>query len=269
MCGLFEEDNVYATERQQQIEQLIAVDGRVAVVDLADRFGVTTETVRRDLAQLERIGLVRRVHGGAVSRGRVSTAESPIAERAAQRSGAKLLIARRAVELVGDDFDGSVYLDAGSTTSAVAQLLAQRSAAARALEVVTHSMTVAQALAGSASLGLTAIGGRVRGLTAAAVGAQTVAAVSRLRPDIAFVGTNGISADFGLSTPDPDEAAVKRAIVEAARRVVVVADAAKFDAELLVSFAPLAAVDVLVTEAPPAGALAAALAEADVEVQVA
>ena len=260
---------MYATERQQQIEQLIAVDGRVAVVDLADRFGVTTETVRRDLAHLERTGLVRRVHGGAVSRSRVSTVESSFAERASVRSSAKQAIAQAAVELLGSGLDGAVYLDAGTTTAAIAQLLAHESRLAGSLEVVTHSMTVAHTLAGVPHLGLTAIGGRVRGLTAAAVGAQTVEAVSRLRPDTAFVGVNGISGAFGLSTPDPDEAAVKRAIVAAARRIVVVADAEKFDAELLVSFAPLAAVDVLITDVAPQGELARALDDADVEVHVA
>jgi DeoR family fructose operon transcriptional repressor len=260
---------VYATERQQLIEQLIATDGRVGVVDLAERFGVTTETVRRDLGLLERSGLVRRVHGGAVSHARASTAESSVAERSQRRSGAKQSIARTALALLGPGFDGSVYLDAGTTTAAVAQLLVQDTRPGALLEVVTHSMTVAHVLAGAPTLNLTAIGGRVRGLTAAAVGADTVDAITRLRPDVAFIGTNGLSADFGLSTPDPDEAAVKRAIVAASRRVVVVADADKFDAELLISFAAIEDIDVLVTDAVPRGALAAALDEAGIEVQVA
>ncbi|WP_454158982.1 DeoR/GlpR family DNA-binding transcription regulator [Microbacterium lacticum] len=260
---------MYATERQQLIEHLVTAEGRVAVVDLARRFGVTTETVRRDLDQLESTGVVRRVHGGAVPRTRASTAEPSLAERSAQSSEAKLAIARRALDAVPADFDGSVYLDAGTTTTAIAHLLAQRPAGLRALEVVTHSMTVAHLLAGAPGLSLTAIGGRVRGLTAAAVGAQTVDTISRLRPDIAFVGTNGLSAGFGLSTPDPDEAAVKRAIIGAARRTFVVADAAKHDAELLVSFAALGQVDVLVSDVAPEGALADALDEADAEVWVA
>lgn len=259
---------MYATERQQQIERLIAADGRVAVVELADRFGVTTETVRRDLAHLERTGLVRRVHGGAVSRSRASTAEPSLAERTILRSGAKAAIAQAAVDLLGSGLDGAAYVDAGTTTAAVARILASVPRAG-GLDVVTHSMTVAHTLAGVDGIGLTAIGGRVRGLTAAAVGAQTVEAISRLRPDVALVGVNGISAAFGLSTPDPDEAAVKRAIVASARRVVVLADAEKFDAELLVSFAPLTSVDVLITDTPPAGDLARALDEADVEVLVA
>lgn len=259
---------MYATERQHQIEEIIAADGRVSVVSLAERFDVTTETVRRDLAALESAGIVRRVHGGAVAPGRTSTAEPSFLERSGVRSPAKHSIARAAVRLLGTSYSGSVYLDAGTTASALAQEIALLPPGVTALDVVTHSMTAAHVLAGTA-VDLTAIGGRVRGLTAAAVGAQTVAAISQLRPDIAFIGTNGVSAEFGLSTPDPDEAAVKRQIVAAARRVVVLADAEKFDAELLVSFAPLRAVDVLITDEAPRGALATALDDADVEVQVA
>ncbi|GAA1651878.1 DeoR/GlpR family DNA-binding transcription regulator [Microbacterium flavum] len=257
---------MYATERQQLIENLIVTEGRVVVVELARRFGVTTETVRRDLDQLETSGLVRRVHGGAVSRSRVSTAESSLAERTTRRGDAKIAIARRAMDAMPADFEGSVYLDAGTTTAEVATLFAQRPASLVPVEVVTHSMTIAHMLAGAPGLSLTAIGGRVRGLTAAAVGAQTVDAISRLRPDLAFIGANGISASFGLSTPDPDEAAVKRAVIAAARRTVVVSDAEKFDAELLVSFGALDDVDIVVADAPPRGLLATAFTDAEVEV---
>lgn len=260
---------MYATERQQLIERAIADIGRVSVVDLATRFEVTTETVRRDLAVLEERGTVRRVHGGAVGPDRTSTVEASVAERTGRQSVAKARIARRALEGITDT-SGSVYLDAGTTTAALAALLAERAAAADEWpEVVTHSMAISHLLAAHPTARLTAIGGRVRGLTAAAVGADAIAAIGRLRPDVAFVGTNGISADFGLSTPDPDEAAVKRAIVAAARRVVVLADADKLDAELLVAFASLDAVDVLVTDRAPRPALAAALRDAEVEVWIA
>lgn len=257
---------MYATERQELIEHLVTAERRVAVVDLARRFGVTTETVRRDLDQLESAGVIRRVHGGAVAHTRASTTEPSLAERTGRASDAKLAIARRALDAVPLDFDGSVYIDAGTTTAAIADELSRRPAGTRPLEVVTHSMTVAHLLAGVPGLNLSAIGGRVRGLTAAAVGAQAVDAISRLRPDVAFIGTNGLSAEFGLSTPDPDEAAVKRAILAAARRTFVVADADKFDAELLVSFGSLDAVDVLVSDIAPRGALADALEAADAEV---
>jgi DeoR family fructose operon transcriptional repressor len=259
---------MYATERRELIERLIADDGRVSVVDLAHRFDVTTETVRRDLDQLESEGALRRVHGGAVGRDRESTVEPSLAQRGERQGTAKTAIAHRALAAVPADFRGSVFFDAGTTTAAVAAELAPRLTTA-AIDVVTHSLTLAYALSAVPNASLTVVGGRVRGLTAAAVGADTVRAIDALRPDIAFLGTNGVSAEFGLSTPDPEEAAVKRAIVRSARRVVVVADADKLGRELLVGFAPLADIDVLVTDAEPDPALSAALAEADVEVWLA
>lgn len=261
---------MYATERQDLIERQLKDEGRVSVVDLARRFDVTTETVRRDLDRLERSGALRRVHGGAVDISRASTAEAPLTERRLRQGDAKRAIAAAAASLLRPDFRGSVFIDAGTTAAAVAeQLPAALGPAADRLEVVTHSLEAAHLLAGEDRLSLSVIGGRVRGVTAAAVGAHTVRAIAELRPDIAFVGTNGISAGFGLSTPDPEEAAVKTAIIRAARRVVVVADAAKYGEELLVRFARLDEIDVLVTDvAPPAG-LAEALAEADAEVRVA
>ncbi|MFV0375409.1 DeoR/GlpR family DNA-binding transcription regulator [Microbacterium sp.] len=254
---------MYATERQQLIARLVSEDGRVAVVDLSTRLGVTTETVRRDLAQLEEAGALRRVHGGAVAATRRSTAESSVADRTGQHSGAKRAIARRIVATLPSG--GSVYLDAGTTAAAVAAVLAEREHGEH-LEVVTHSMTIAHLLAGVPGVGLSAIGGRVRGLTAAAVGSATVAAIAQLHPDIAVLGTNGVSAGFGFSTPDPDEADVKRAIVAAARHVIMAADASKFNLDLLVSFAALTDADVLATELAPPRELQSALDDADVEV---
>lgn len=259
---------MYATERHEQIELMLAADGRVSVIGLAERFDVTTETIRRDLDHLESIGALRRVHGGAVARERGSTREPSLAERQEHHGTAKAAIGRRALDALAADFRGSVFLDAGTTTATVASALIPRLATAR-IEVVTHSLTLGHQLAGAPGASLSLVGGRVRGLTAAAVGADTVHAIEALRPDVAFVGTNGVAAGFGLSTPDPDEAAVKRAIVRSARRVVVVADADKLGAELLVGFAPLSDVDVLVTDAAPDAVLAAALAEAGVEVWLA
>lgn len=260
-----EGSHVYATERQDAIEKLLASDGRVSVLDLAGRFAVTTETVRRDLAQLEASGALRRVHGGAVAGERASTTEPSLIERVARHSAAKSAIGDRALDAVGPGFRGSVFLDAGTTTAAVADRLAPR-LSSEPIEVVTHALTLAHTLATAPNVALTLVGGRVRGLTAAAVGADTVRAIEQLRPDVAFLGTNGVSAGFGLSTPDPDEAAVKRAIVRSARRVVVVADVEKHGRELLVGFASLSDIDVLVTDVAPEGELAEALADAGVEV---
>ncbi|WP_431799571.1 DeoR/GlpR family DNA-binding transcription regulator [Microbacterium kunmingense] len=261
---------MYATERHDAIERQLLTVGRVSVVDLARDFGVTTETVRRDLDALERAGALRRVHGGAVAASRGGTSETAVSVRGAVHGEEKTRIAVRAAEALAG-LGGSIFIDAGTTTAAFAREFALRTPAdgdAR-LELVTHAVPIAFELGARADLPLTLIGGRVRGLTAAAVGSAAVEAVSQLRPDVAVIGTNGISAAFGLSTPDPEEAAVKRAIVAAARRIIVLADQSKVDEEYLVRFAGLDDVDVLVTDAAPSGKLADALRSADVEVWIA
>ncbi|MEV8040484.1 DeoR/GlpR family DNA-binding transcription regulator [Arthrobacter sp. NPDC080082] len=272
---------MFAEERQQLIVELVAASGRASVTDLAERFSITTETVRRDLAALEAAGSVRRVHGGAVSPERISTTEESILERTVQRPSEKTRIASAALALIPEDRSGSILIDAGSTTEALAGMLAARSAAGTTgtgagsngadaeLVVITHALPIAARLSGETGIALHLLGGKVRGLTQAAVGQSTVEAAGRIRPDIAFIGTNGISAAFGLSTPDPEEAAVKAAFVRSARRIVVLADSSKLDAETLVQFASLKDLDTVITNSNPSPALAAALSDAGVEVVVA
>lgn len=267
---------MFAEERQQLIVGLITASGRASVTDLAERFSITTETVRRDLAALEAAGSVRRVHGGAVSPDRFSTNEESILVRTDQRQPEKTRIAEAALALIPQDGTGSILIDAGSTTESLAELLASRTAAATSISgpatelvVITHSLPIAVRLSAEPGIALHLLGGKVRGLTQAAVGQSTVEAARRIRPDIAFIGTNGIHAAFGLSTPDPEEAAVKAAFVQSARRIVVLADASKLDAETLVQFASLKDLDTLITDTKPGQDLADALADAGVEVVVA
>ncbi|KQN89210.1 DeoR/GlpR family DNA-binding transcription regulator [Arthrobacter sp. Leaf69] len=267
---------MFAEERQQLIVGLITASGRASVTDLAERFSITTETVRRDLAALEAAGSVRRVHGGAVSPDRFSTNEESILVRTDQRQPEKIRIAEAALALIPQDGTGSVLIDAGSTTESLAELLAARTAATTAISgpvpelvVITHSLPIAARLSAEPGIALHLLGGKVRGLTQAAVGQSTVEAARRIRPDVAFIGTNGIHAAFGLSTPDPEEAAVKAAFVQSARRIVVLADSSKLDAETLVQFASLKDLDTLITDTKPSPDLADALADAGVEVVVA
>lgn len=261
---------MFAEERHRLIGDLVATTGRVTVAELAQQLDITRETVRRDLAQLEQDGLLRRVHGGAVAGGTTSTAEESLSVRTALNHEQKSRIAARALELLPNGAT-SVVLDAGTTTELLAQAMVSGLPAQRTgdLLVLTHSVPVAYRIAAGGSFQLEVIGGRVRALTSAAIGAPTIDQYRALRPDIAFIGANGIHGDFGLSTPDPLEAAVKSAIVACARRVVVLADSSKLDQQTLIRFAGLEQVDTLVTDASPAGDLAAALDAADVEVVLA
>lgn len=258
---------MYATERQEHILAVIRADGRAAVTALAADLAVTTETIRRDLDQLERLGRVRRVHGGAVDPERGSLAEPTLHARSLERVETKRAIADAAIARI--PAGSTLLIDAGSSTGAVATALAQRGAGAGRLDVITNALPIAMALHAVPQIEVTFIGGRLRGVTSASVGTMAIAQLAGLRPDVAVLGTNGISAGFGLSTPDEDEAATKSAMVRAARRRIVVADGSKLGVESLHSFAALADLDTLVTDTPPGADLTAALGAADVEVVIA
>ncbi|MGY1745790.1 DeoR/GlpR family DNA-binding transcription regulator [Blastococcus sp. SYSU D00695] len=255
---------MYAEERQQAIAGLVADRGRVAVTALADDLGVTTETIRRDLAVLERAGALRRVHGGAVPAGALTLAETALGERSATHAEQKRKIAAAAQDLLPDT-GGSLLLDGGSTTAALAELLPPD----RRLFVATNSVPIAARLSTAAGLTLHLLGGRVRGITQCAVGETPVRALADLRLDVAFLGANGVTAAHGCTTPDEAEASVKRAMVRAAQRVVVLADGSKLGREHLVRFAAPDQVDVLVTDDGADPAAVAALEGAGVEVVVA
>ncbi|MDK9500252.1 DeoR/GlpR family DNA-binding transcription regulator [Streptomyces katrae] len=232
---------MYAAERQHRIVQLTQERGRVEVPALAEEFGVTQETVRRDLTALERAGLLRRVHGGALPAGGLRL-EPGLAERDSTAAAAKERIARAALALLPEE--GSLLLDAGTTVSRLAALLPRDST----LTVVTNALPVAARLAEHPGLHLHIVGGRLRHRTQAAVDAWALRDLAELQPDVAVVATNGFSAESGLTTPDLAEAAVKRAMVAGARRVVLVADSSKYGARHFARFAALEQVDVLVTD---------------------
>lgn len=234
------------------------------MTELAQVFEVTTETVRRDLAVLDRAGVLRRVHGGAVPARALHLVEPSVDQRETTRAEHKQAIARAAAEFIPQS-GSTVLIDAGTTTAKLAALLPPD----RELLVVTNSVPIAARLAGVGSVSLQVLGGRVRGLTQACVGDQTVAGLNAIRVDIAFIGTNGLSVRHGASTPDPDEAAVKRAMVSSANFVVLVADSSKIGREEFVSFAPLGSLDVLVTDPEIAAADKAGLTEQGLEVVIA
>ncbi|MEU2423976.1 DeoR/GlpR family DNA-binding transcription regulator [Streptomyces sp. NPDC007851] len=232
---------MYAPERQQEILRLARDGGRVDVVSLAEEFQVTQETIRRDLKALDRAGLVRRVHGGAIPAGRLDF-EPDLAERESTSADEKDRIAKAAVPELPTE--GTLILDAGTT---VARLAAAIPLEAN-LTVVTHSLPIAARLADHPGIQLHLVGGRVRHRTRAAVDAWALRAYGEIRADVLFVAANGFSAEQGLTTPDLAEAAVKRAAVAAARRVVLLADSAKHGQEHFARFGALDDVDLLITD---------------------
>jgi DeoR family fructose operon transcriptional repressor len=232
---------MYAEERQTAIVGRARAQGRVDVTALSEEFGVTTETVRRDLTVLERHGLLRRVHGGAIPVERLGF-EPALATRDNVLVLEKERIAKAALAEVPDE--GAILLDAGSTTGRLAEILPSE----RELTVVTNSVPIVMSLANRSNLNVLLLGGRVRRTTLAAVDAWALAALADTYVDVAFLGTNGISAERGLTTPDPAEAAVKRAMLAASRRGVVLADHSKIGTDRLARFGGLEDIDVFITD---------------------
>ncbi|MCW2875593.1 MAG: DeoR family transcriptional regulator [Streptomyces oryziradicis] len=234
---------MYAPERQQEILRLARDRGRVEVPALAEEFDVTPETVRRDLKALDRAGLIRRVHGGAIPAGRLDF-EPDLNEREATAADEKDRIARAALAELPADGTGSILLDAGTTTARLATALPLDSR----FTVVTHALPTAARLAEFPELTLHLVGGRLRHRTRAAVDAWALRAYSEINADVAFIAANGFSLEEGLTTPDLAEAAVKRAIIGAARRVVLLADSTKSGKAHFARFGALSDVDLLITD---------------------
>lgn len=232
----------FAHERRQEIVARARRSGRVGVAELADDLGVTQETIRRDLSQLEQTGLIRRVHGGAIS-AENQRLEPEVVERSLSMMEAKRAIAERALgELPGE---GTVFLDAGTTTGELADVLP----AGRQLTVVTHSLSIALTLAGRPSYRVLTVGGEVRGTTLATVGPWATDRLGLINTDVAFIATNGITPDRGLTTPNHLEAAIKRRIIQTAKRVVLLADHTKVGPEYFETFAAASDVDLFITSA--------------------
>jgi DeoR family transcriptional regulator, fructose operon transcriptional repressor len=233
---------LYAEERQQEIVRMARADGRVDVATLADTLHVTAETIRRDLTTLERAGVLRRVHGGAIPVERIGF-EPALATRDSVLIDEKERIAKAALAEVPDE--GAIILDAGTTTARLAQALPVD----RELTVVVNSPVIATMLGTRPNLNVLLLGGRLRGRTLATVDDWALRPLADMYVDVAFLGTNGLSVERGLTTPDPAEAAVKRAMIGSARRTIVLADHTKIGNDYLARFGTLADLDLLITDA--------------------
>lgn len=260
----FELSTVNSEERRRQIASLTAVHGRITVIDLAERFDVTPETIRRDLTVLDEEGALHRVHGGAVPTNTFQTRETAIEERRGAAPEAKVRIGTAAAGLLPDS--GTVFLDAGTTTAMLAHAIAEAPEKARNLTFITNCLPIAVRLGSAGITDVELLGGQIRAITQAVVGDITLRAIGINHADIAFIGTNALSLNHGLSTADAREAAVKRAMIVNADRVVTMCDSSKFGRDYLVSFAPVSEIDVVVTDSGIPAQYLEALEREEIEV---
>jgi DeoR family transcriptional regulator, fructose operon transcriptional repressor len=228
-------------DRQRAIYMLALRQGSVDVADLAGRYGVTTETIRRDLSDMQDRQLLRRVHGGAIPIERMNH-EPMVEARDMVNAEEKLRIATKAVVEVPER--GSVIIDSGST----GQRLAEVFPVDRDVHVVTNSLLTALTLSRRGLRDLTVLGGSVRTKRHAMVDETTCAELAHMAIDVLFMSCDGLSFQHGLTTPYREERTIKRAMIGCARRVVAMVDHSKFGNVQMFSFANFDEIDVLVTD---------------------
>lgn len=247
--------------RRSEILKILRRDGFASVADISGALGVSEMTVRRDLDALSEDALLERTFGGAMPRDGYDAHEPALERRLTVNAAAKAAIARRGEALIGEG--ETLGLDVGSTTLALAERLVSRAD----LRIFTSSLRAAAVLATGRSP-VHVPGGEIRAVEMSIVGASAVAFLRGFDLDRTFLGVSGIS-ERGIYDYSVEDTEVKRALIEEAQRVVVLCDSAKFSRRALARIAPLDAIDILITDAPPPPTLAAALDAAGVEVIVA
>ncbi len=249
---------VLAERRHQLILRALRAGGPAAVTDLSVQLGVSPATIRRDLVKLEEDGLLTRVHGGAV----VEEGDQPFAEVAGVRVTEKDAIAERAAAMIRDG--QSVLLDIGTTAYRLARQLH-----GRRLTVITSNLVVYEELADDEGIELVLLGGMVRREYRSLVGFLTEDNLRQLHADWLFLGTSGVRPGGQVMDTTVVEVPVKRAMIKAGEKVVLLADAAKFPGHGMAKVCGPEDLDAVVTNDPVDAATRASFQEAGVEVVVA
>ena len=252
--------------RRADLARFIQRSGQATVGELAEQFGVSLDTVRRDLEHLGERGVITRTHGGAVPNEELATAQLAMADRPfALRDNPehKHAIGAAAAELITDGH--TILINGGTTTLEVVRALRNQ----RDLSVVTNNVQVPGALPPGVVRHCYLIGGRYEPDSMVTIGPMAFTGSTGISADVALIGVGGIDAQAGLSTTNLDEARLIREMIDSASMVIVVADSSKFWRRSFAHICPLDTVTTLVTDAAPNQELAEALAGADVEVIVA
>jgi DeoR family transcriptional regulator, fructose operon transcriptional repressor len=254
--------------RKDELAASVIEAGEVTVIELAGQFGVSVDTVRRDLDELSAEGVITRTHGGAVRNTLLARAETPIPDRMNIQGSAKRRIGKLAASLVDDG--QTILLNGGTTTLAILPHLAAR----RNLTVVTNNLLAPVEVPPGCVRDVYLLGGNVR------IGSQvTVGPVEfpgtdggrslRIQADLALISVGGVAAEMGYSTSNLQEARMMLEMMHASGRVVVLADSSKLNRSSFAQVAELAIADVLVTDVPVDERLGELLANARVKILVA
>lgn len=234
---------VFSEERRRKILDLVSHQQKVTVQELADRFGVSSATIRSDLRDLDERKLLTRTHGGAITYTKLVT-EVPIDLRSMVNMEAKRKIARAALPLIEEG--DCIILDTSTTSLELARELPVR----QHLTVITNDLVIARLLENAPGIDIILLGGNLRKNYHCTVGPQNIEMLSHLTVDKLFLATDGISLERGLSTTDITQAEVKKAMIRSANEVYLLADRTKLGRVALARFGDLHDLDGWVVESP-------------------
>ena len=229
-------------ERYTLIAEIIQIQKRVLVSDLAAHFKVSEVTIRKDLSHLEEMGICRRFHSGAVSTAETGFFDVPVKQKVRLAMKLKHRIAKYAVQLIKPD--STIFIDAGSTAHLVAYYLKGK----KNLQVVTNSLMVGSELADETGIEVVMTGGNVRPVSLALVGTIALETIRKVYVDIAFIGAMGVSQERGFTSSTLAEAQCKEAMLSRSQRKIIVADNSKLEQVSFATFAGIKDIDLLITD---------------------
>lgn len=229
----------FTADRRNQLAQIIISQGHITVSEASKKFNVSTETIRKDLIYLEKEGVAKKSHGGAIPASEVL--EKPIFQKQTENAEIKNKIALQALNYV--PHQGSIILDSGTTTLALAKLLKLESG----LTIFTNSSAAFHELAESDN-NVYIFGGLVRSSSLAVVGQWANEQIRAINVDIAFIGTDGFKHFEGPATMSLEEAEIKSNMLRASNKSVVLTDSSKFDSASLFQFGSWDTIDILITD---------------------
>lgn len=232
---------MYPAERHQKIIEILRKKGRVNVEQLSSEFNMSRSTIRRDLNDLEKQGLVKTHYGGACF---IEDHQPSFFQRESSGQKSKQAIAQKALSLINQD--ECLLIDAGTTLTEFAFQLNQQ--VEFPLTVMSTALNIIQALEKNKNIYKIVAGGIFRDSNRSLVGHLTEIAFDQIRIDKAFIGAGGIDLSYGLSNFNPNEAQTRKKMIEEAGQVIILTDSSKFGKRALVSIAPLEDIDIIVTD---------------------
>ena len=227
--------------RRAEILELLQENGEISVITISKKYKISDVSVRNDLAHLEKKGLLIRTRGGAIKAQPVNF-DLNLNQRLKTNYKEKQRIGKKAVEYIKDNY--TIVMDNGSTTLEVARNLK----GFKNIKLITNSLPIADLIADYPGIDVIIPGGELRAEMRSLVGSMAEKSILNYHCDIAFLGTDGIDPDMGISTPQIEEAALSEKMIEIANQVIVVSDSSKFGRKSFVKFGNINEVDIIITD---------------------